>query len=237
MSEELGRITRPATANYQGKRKLLLAPLVHLPGSPDALPPEGVAIIATYWEQVDVQVRAIQNALGSITHVFHENVPEGDDAGIQYLEMVDLPSSRLVRSLTDAGASLEATESMEILAENLDLQRCLMAPLMSQVVADRLQEWFSDANRRRYQHISQTIDAVVGDDETALLLINERHQVQFPPDFEVIYISPPALDEFRRWVQNWAEQRQAEMSRMADADAQVEAENSSDDSGDSAPDS
>ena len=237
MSEELGRITRPATANYQGKRKLLLVPLVHLPGSPDALPPEGVAIITSYWEQVDVQVRAIQNALGSITRVFHENIPEGDDAGIQYLEMMDLPSSRLVRSLTDAGASLEATESMEILAENLDLQRCLMAPLMSQVVADRLQEWFSDANRRRYQHISQTIDAVVGDDETALLLINERHQVQFPPDVEVIYIAPPALDEFRRWVQNWAEQRQAEMSRMAGGGGQVEAENSSEDNGDSAPDS
>jgi guanylate kinase len=108
---------------------------------------------------------------------------------------------------------------------------------MSQVVADRLQEWFSDANRRRYQHISQTIDAVMGDDETALLLINERHQVQFPSDVEVIYIAPPALDEFRRWVQNWAEQRQAEMSRMADGGGQVEAENSSEDNGDSAPDS
>ena len=70
-----------------------------------------------------------------------------------------------------------------------------------------------------------------------LLLINERHQVQFPSDVEVIYIAPPALDEFAGVVQNWAEQRQAEMSRMADGGGQVEAENSSEDNGDSAPDS
>ncbi|MDE2787597.1 MAG: hypothetical protein OXL37_13175 [Chloroflexota bacterium] len=212
MVEELGRITRPATANYQGKRKLLLAPLVHLAVPAEAMPAEGAGILARYWDQVDVQVRAVQNALGSVTHVYHENLPEGGDAGLGYLEATAQGSHKLTAGLVEAGAVLEATESMEILAETLDLQRCLMQPLMSPAVADRLQEWFGEANHRRYEFVADTIDATLGEDETGLLLINERHQVQFPGDIEVIYIAPPALDEFRRWLQNWSEQLQREMA-------------------------
>ncbi len=215
MVEELGRISRPATANYQGKRKLLLAPLVHLAAPPDAIPSEGAEIVARYWEQVDVQIRALQNALGTITHVYHENLPEGGDDGLGYLGAVNQDTYRLVGRLLEAGATLEATESMDIMAEALDLQRCLMQPLLSSQVANRLQEWFADANRRRYDFISSSIDASLGEDEAGLLLINERHQAQFPSRIEVIYIAPPALDEFRRWAQNWSEQLQRQMSEPA----------------------
>ena len=212
MVEELGRITRPVTANYQGKRKLLLAPLVHLAVPTDTALAEGADILARYWDQVDVQVRAVQNALGSVTHVYHENLPEGGDAGLGYLEATGQSSHKLLSSLVEAGAILETTESMEVMAEALDLQRCLMQPLMSPAVASRLQEWFGEANHRRYEFVAEAIDATLGEDETGLLLINERHQVQFPVDIEVIYIAPPALDEFRRWFQNWSEQLQREMA-------------------------
>ena len=212
MVEELGRISRPATANYQGKRKLLLAPLVHLAAPPDAIPPEGAEIVARYWEQVDVQVRAVQNALGTITRVYHENLPEGGDDGLGYLAATNQDTHQLVARLVEAGATLEATESMAIMAEAFDLQRCLMQPLLSLEVANRLREWFADANRRRYDFISGSIDASLGEDEAGLLLINERHQAQFPSRIEVIYIAPPALDEFRRWAQNWSEQLQRQMS-------------------------
>jgi hypothetical protein len=218
MVEELGRITRPPSANYQGKRKLLLVPLIQLPTLPDQIPLEGAQVIARYWEQVDVQVRAVQNALGSITHVYHENVPEGGAPGLGYLEMTAQSSLAMVRILTEAGAALETTESIEVLAETLDLQRCLMGPLMSQAVAQRLHEWFADATRRRYESIAATIDTTLGEDETGLLFINERHQVQFPSDVEVIYVAPPALDEFRRWMQNWVEQLQESRETPTEAD-------------------
>ena len=217
MAEELTRITRPAAGNYDGKRKLLLAPLIHVPVPPDAMPPEGVEIMARYWEQVDVQVRAVQNALGSVTHVYHENTPDGGDDGLAYLEASGQASHALVKSLVDNEAILESTESMEILAETLDLQRCLMQPLMSPAVATRLQEWFAEANRRRYDYIAEAIDSTLPEDATGLLLINERHQVQFPTDLEVIYVAPPALDEFRRWLQNWTEQLRREMASQANS--------------------
>lgn len=215
MVEEIGRINRPASGDYQGKRKLLLAPLINLAAPAESVPPEGVEILERYWQQVDVQVRAVQNALGSITHVYHENLPEGGTAGLGYLEAIGQGSYGLASGLVEAGAVLEATESMEILAENLDLQRCLMQPLMSPAVASRLQEWFGEANHRRYEFVAEAIDSTLGDDEAGLLLINERHQVQFPSDIEVIYVAPPALDEFKRWLQNWGEQLQRQMAEEA----------------------
>ena len=224
MAEELTRITRPAAGNYQGKRKLLLAPLIHLPVPPDAMPPEGAEIMARYWEQVDVQVRAVQNALGSVSRVYHENTPEGGADGLGYLEASGQSSHALVKSLTEASATLESTESMEIMAESLDLQRCLMQPLMSPAVANRLQEWFTEATRRRYEFIAEAINSTLPEDETGLLLINERHQVQFPSDLEVIYVAPPALDEFRRWLQNWTEQLQREMAAQSGSQPEDETE-------------
>ena len=224
MAQELTRITRPAAANYDGRRKLLLVPLVHVPVPPDAMPPEGTEIMERYWEQVDVQVRAVQSALGSVSRVYHENTPEGGADGLGYLEASGLGSHQLVKTMTAQDATLEATESMEIMAETLDLQRCLMQPLMSTSVAHRLQEWFTDANRRRYEFIAETIESTLPPDETGLILINERHQVQFPSDVEVIYIAPPALDEFRRWLQNWTEQMQREMAAPPADDTQTDSE-------------
>ncbi len=224
MAQELTRITRPAAGNYQGKRKLLLVPLIHVPVPPDAIPPEGAQIMGRYWEQVDVQVRAVQNALGSITRVYHENTPEGGSDALGYLEASGQGSHTLVKALTDADATLEATESMEIMAESLDLQRCLMQPLMSPAVVNRLQEWFAEASRRRYEFIAETINSTLPEDETGLLLINERHQVQFPTDLEIIYVAPPALDEFRRWLQNWTEQLQREMAAQSGAPSPEEPE-------------
>ena len=224
MAQELTRITRPAAGNYQGKRKLLLAPLIHLPVPPDAIPPEGAEIMARYWEQVDVQVRAVQNALGSVSRVYHENTPEGGADGLGYLEASGQSSHAIVKSLTEDGATLESTESMEIMAESLDLQRCLMQPLMSPAVANRLQEWFTEATRRRYEFIAEAINSTLSEDETGLLLINERHQVQFPSDLEVIYVAPPALDEFRRWLQNWTEQLQREMAAQSGVQPEDETE-------------
>lgn len=229
MVAELGRITRPASDHYQGKRKLLLVPLVQLPGPAEQLPADGVAVIERYWEQVDTQVRAVQNALGSIARVYHESLPEGGDAGLSYLEVMQQASRPLVSGLVANGAALESLESFALLAETMDWQRCLMAPLMSPAVADRLQEWLADATRRRYQAMRDAIDATLGAAETGLLLVNERHQIQFPADVEVIYIAPPALDEFRRWLQNWTQQMAAPQHPDANAAANGNADRAADD--------
>ena len=210
--QELGRIDRPAADQYKGRRKLLLVPLVYSPAQGE---PEGAAALQNYWEQMRTQVAALENALGGLQHVYHESITGGEEEGMEQLAAGDQRSHAFIAGKREAGARLEATEDIEILLETLDLQRCLMIPMASAAVAGRLQEWHADANRRRYEHIAGRIDATLGEDGVGLLLISERHQVQFPPDIEVFYVSPPALDEFRRWLQNWAARQQQAAAEAA----------------------
>ncbi|PKB79964.1 MAG: hypothetical protein BZY88_10555 [SAR202 cluster bacterium Io17-Chloro-G9] len=210
MAQELGRISRPNVDQYQGLRKLLLVPLLYGPSTEDEA---GAVALQKYWDQMQEQVSALQSALGGLHRVYHESLTEGGPEGLQQLEGRDQRSHSFIQAKCQAGATLEATESAEFLMETLDLQRCLMIPLSSEKVAVQLHDWFTKSNLERYQYIAQQIDQTLGEDETGVLLISERHQVQFPSDIEVFYVSPPALDEFRRWLQNWVAQQQKAMSQ------------------------
>ena len=188
MAEELGRIQRPTASQYDGRRKLLLVPLIYGPQADD---PAGAEVLQNYWEQMQTQVDALEAALGGLQHIYHESLTVGGDEGLEQL-----------------GAADQRSHSF-ITAKTLYLQRCMMIPMASANVGSRLQEWHADSNRQRYEHIADQIDNTLGENETGLLLISERHQVQFPSDIEVFYVSPPALDEYRRWFQNWMDQQQS----------------------------
>ena len=215
MAQELGRISRPTSAQFEGRRKLLLVPLVY---GPPADAPEGVAVLQKYWDQMQTQVQSLESALGGMHHVYHESLSEGGETGLGQLAMADQRSHQFVKAKCEAGASLEATEDAGSLMETLDLQRCLMMPLASETVALKLQEWFTESNKRRYVHISKQIDTTLGENEVGLLLVSERHQIQFPDDIEVFFVSPPALDEFRRWLQNWVNQQQKQQEEAPSQD-------------------
>lgn len=205
MTQELGRVARPSQERFQGRRKLLLVPRLY---EPPADAKEGIAILQRYWDQVHAQVASLEAGLGPIRHVYHESLSEGGEQGLKHLAALDQRSHTFVQARCQAGATLEPTEDEEVLGETIDLQRCLMMPFVSSKVAMRLQEWFTDGIRRRYQHVSKRIDDTLGDNEVGLLVINERHQVQFPVDVEVFFVAPPGLDEFRRWLDGWIAQRQ-----------------------------
>ena len=220
MSQELGRLERPAAQQYAGKRKLLLLPLIHAPGVEE---PAAKELLDKFWDQTRQQIASLESGLGRLRHIFHETLTEGGDSGLKQLEVSNSRSHRFVQEKCQAGASLIAIEEAELMMETLDLRRFLMMPLASQRVAQRVQEWFAESNRERYKHIAERIDASIGEDQVGLLLISEGHQVQFPSDLEVFYVAPPALDEFRRWFQNWlAEQREKMASSPTEDEYQEE---------------
>ncbi len=66
----------------------------------------------------------------------------------------------------------------------------------------------AERNRSRYEKIGSQIDETLGANELGLLMINERHQVQFAEDLEVFFVAPPALADFRTWFQQWSAQQQ-----------------------------
>ena len=214
MAEQLGRIERPSLEAYRGKRKLLLVPVLALP--PDDAE-DGIAIVGKYWEQVQTQVTSLELRVGWVKHVYHETLPEGGDEGLKILEASgEQGSYALAQTRCQAGAVLEAAEDAETLMETMDLQRCLMLPFASPRVAAQLQQWMADAVRRRNEHFTQRIDETLGEDEVGLLLVGERHQLQFPQDIEVFYVAPPALDEYRRWVDAWIARQRAAQAEEGD---------------------
>ena len=214
-AQPLGQVERPPADQFQGKKRLLLVPLMFAPPvAREGETSEGQVIYQRYWDQVRTQVDALAAGLGGLHHVYHESLVEGGDEGLNQLMMADPHAHAMVQVRCQAGATLEATESIDLVTEAIDLQRCLMIPFTSDSVAARIQAWHAESTHNRYQYIAQQVQDTLQADETGLLLINERHQVQFPTDIEVFYIAPPALDEYRRWVQNWAERQQRAAEEM-----------------------
>lgn len=222
MSQELGRMERPSSEAFRGRRKLLLVPRVY-PPSPDEA--DGVAIVERYWEQVHAQVASLEPGLGPVRHVYHESVTDGGAEALARMESVDEQCHAFIAAKCAAGASYEATEDAEALIDTLDLQGCLMMPFGGTSVPAMLREWLADSTRRRYDYIARRIDETLGEDEVGVLFINERHQVQFPEGVEVFFVAPPALDEYRRWMSAWAARRNAAFSENApDEDPQQDRE-------------
>ena len=204
MSQELGRMERPDAERFNGKRKLLLVPLLYGPPTDSE---EGITILQRYWDQVLAQIVSLESRLGNLSHIYHESLTEGGEGGLKHLEAVDQRSHSFVAGKCQTGAVLEATEDRDSLLEALDLQRCLMVPLSSEKVARRLHEWLTESTRTRYEKIGSQIDATLGEDELGLLMISERHQVQFAQDIEVFYVAPPAMADFQQWLQQWVAQQ------------------------------
>ena len=114
MAEELGQIQRPSASQYDGRRKLLLVPLIYGPQADDE---EGATVLQNYWEQMQTQVTALEGALGGLQHIYHESLTVGGSEGMEQLGNVDLRSHGFIIEKTQNGAVLEATEDMDVLLD------------------------------------------------------------------------------------------------------------------------
>ena len=209
MSQQLGRVERPPADQYKNKRKLLMVPLLQPVPSIDD---DGTQVLNRYWDQVDQQLQSLQTQMGNITIVYCENLPGGGEEGLEQLKHVDENASNVVSSIISSGAELQSIEDIELLSELIDLQRFLTVPISSQKVASRMQEWYAESSKARYENIAKVIDETLQPDLVGLILAGERHQIQFPQDIEVFYVAPPALDEFHKWIQQWLARKQEELS-------------------------
>ena len=113
-------------------------------------------------------------------------------------------SARIISQRLKRGASLEPVEDEAVLREFMDWSRCLSIGLQSEPALNTIYGAFTEANKKRNEHIARRIDETLGAEEAGILFLREGHQVQFSPDIQVIYIAPPALDELKRWLRDQA---------------------------------
>ncbi len=199
MSETVGKIDKPLAEEFKKGRKLFFVPLVY---RGKESPAEYVEKYNNYWQPVENQMRDLESKLGKVNKIYHELIPAGGEDGVKVLKELHENSYQIIKARIDKGAQFEAAEESELLTEFLDWGRCLATGLQNQKVFARVYESYIEASRKRNEYITKRIDATLKADEIGLLFMREGHQVQFPPDIQVFYISPPELDELRRWLRN-----------------------------------
>jgi tRNA splicing ligase len=77
-----------------------------------------------------------------------------------------------------------------------------MIGLQNAAVMSRIYEFYQATGKKRNEQLAKKIDETLKENEIGVLMMRENHQVQFPSDIQVFYISPPALDEIKRFVRD-----------------------------------
>jgi len=199
MSQELGKIEKPQAGEFKEGRKLYFVPLIYCEKEPQA---EYLEKFNNYWCQVENQVSSLELKLGRIDRIYHELISVGGDDGAKVIKDLNDKSYQIVEHRLDKGTKLEATEEAELLTEFMDWSRCLVIGLQNQKVFTRVYEYYTEASKRRNEHIAKKIDETLKQDEVGILFMREGHQIQFPSDIKVFYVIPPALDEIKRWLRD-----------------------------------
>ena len=196
MSEELGKIEKPEAEGFRKGRKLYFVPLVFCP--PEA-GEKFQALFNRYWDEALSHLKSLQEKLTPATKIYHEFIAESSENGLRTIEHVNTGSFRIVRESTGKSAEIIAVEDAGTLDEFMDWGRCLSCGLHSQTVFTIVYESYIKAQQKRNEFIAKKIDSTLGGDGAGIFIMEEGHRIQFPGDIQVFYVSPPSLDELRRW--------------------------------------
>lgn len=204
MVGQIGKVDRPSAHKFEKRKKIYLVPLVyHSDGAPDDYKKK----CNDYWQQVASQLNNLEVKIGKITHVYHESITMRGEEGLKVIKNLNSGSYHISKNKCDNGAVLEVLEQEGILAETMDWERCLFMGLMSEKVANKIYEFYTEASKKRYEMMAEKLGETLGEEESGLLFIREGHNLQFPDDVEVFSVFPPALDDIHRWLRDRSAER------------------------------
>ncbi|MDP6050618.1 MAG: hypothetical protein QGE99_06095 [SAR202 cluster bacterium] len=198
MSTPIAKIPKPEASKYDGKRKLILVPL--LLTNPDTSG-EGENLLKTYWSDVRNHIHNLEKSLGTVSHIYHEAISENGEEGLKIIEAINPIGGSLITELSKSTAKVESTDDKSVLEESTDWQRCLSIGLVSANVMNTIMDLYRKSIDNRYDHINNQINNTLKDSEVGVLFIREDHKVQFSSDIQVFYVSPPSLDPVKKWLQ------------------------------------
>ncbi len=199
MAEELGKIEKPPVENFKKGRKLIFVPVIY---PAEGLPEEYLEKFNQYWEQVNKHIVDLTSKLGEVNAIFHELIAISGEDGVASLKDLDNQGYKISKTCIENKARFEALEDADLLTEFMDWSRCLVIGLQNPKVIAKIYDLYMEAGKKRNEAITKKIDATLKKNEIGIILMRENHQVQFPPDIQVFYVSPPALDDIKRWLRD-----------------------------------
>jgi hypothetical protein len=85
----------------------------------------------------------------------------------------------------------------------------------------KVYESYIEASKNREAFILKHIDETLKEDEIAILFMGEDYKIKFPAGVEVFYVSPPALDEIKRWLRDQEVQQSDKDKDRAEAEDSI----------------
>jgi hypothetical protein len=219
MTEELGKIEKMPVDSFKKGRKLFFVPVVY---QGEGLEKDYTEKWNRYWEQVEKQVAELTSKLGEVKKVFHELIVLPGKEGAESIKPLNAGSYKFVMSCLEKNAQFEVMEDADVLAEFMDWSRCLMIGLESQKVITKIYDSYVETGKNRNESIAKKIDESLKENEIGIALMRENHHVQFPADIQVFYVSPPALDEIKRWLREYEQKATKESQQAADKESDKE---------------
>lgn len=184
---------KPEKPQHAGRKLYLVPFVVALEDGPEGYAEK----VEAYWSEVADHVRNLEARFGKVSKIYHESVPIGGEEGLKLVGQINANPHRMLTRKCQRGAEFVAIEDGELLQETIDWQRCLSF-VLSPAVVRQVATFYREASQKRNQFMASRLDETLQDDEVALLIIGQNHAVQFPPDIQVFYVSPPSLDAIQR---------------------------------------
>lgn len=179
-------------------RKLILAKILHtsadMGSMSEGLVKEGMAKIGRekwfenqtkieiFWNDLEKEIDAL-NLDYSKTRIYQDGLPCSGELGIKIVrETADKGSKnyQIVKKLIERGATIEATESPELLRKEYEHIKALITAKTSEEKTDaarRYEQIKDELMQKRDAFIAKAIDISLKDDEIGLLFIGASHNL------------------------------------------------------------
>tara|TARA_A100001037_G_C14941071_1_gene540559 strand:- start:49 stop:738 length:690 start_codon:yes stop_codon:yes gene_type:complete len=193
----LGSTGKAEAQNFDNKRKLFLVPNIPIPPE---IQEKHQPLLTKYRNQIQDNIDSLEKSLGPVRHVFHELIHESEEKGLAALDAISPLNKPICERICKSSGTFVATDNQQLLFQMMDLQRCLSVGLISQEVYKIISEAFEKTISYRNEYIFKIIDENIKENEVGLLFISEDHKIQFSPDIQVFYISPPTHSELKSLI-------------------------------------
>ncbi len=199
--KKLGRIEKPSVQKYAAGRKLYCVPLVF--SGKDA-PEDYQKLYDTYWTEVKEHIEKL-GKVGRAAKIYHESIYSADQDSLESIKQQNKRSHELVESEISQGAELIALEEKRLFGEYMDWGVCLSI-VRTPEVAEKIQNFYLEAEKRRDEYILKQIDETLKDGEAGILLMKDENRIRIQPklpsDIHVFLVHPPALNDVSQWIRD-----------------------------------
>lgn len=197
---ELGKLEKPSTDSFKGKRKLYCVPNIIPFNDP---PDEYIALSNKYWSDIYIQLEKLSSVFG-IQKIFCENIYiNNENEALNVLEKTNIKVFELVKENIKKGASLIPLENRELLGAFIDWRNCL-GVVRTPDIFKKVYDFYTETLNNRLEHVQNTILDNLQEGEACLLIMEDemRAKIQFPPDIDVFLIRPPSYDDILKWFRD-----------------------------------